>query len=249
MHTRHGGELPAPAPVKTDQSLSPKRTKANDGSAVLSPNCVAAVADMSLAPPSMELGGAKPAVKSPERQLKHKTAKKDAEVVPPPPPPPVEADAKANANPFESVRHHKHHGGDEDLPHACWWTQLLELKGETLIERLRNTQLDELIDYHGGVLNARFVEKIVRLYDHVNCQADVEGGVYAKEGADLELPYLCPGADQSGFSRLERLEMAAEYDIWQWYLVTGENYNLLDTLVWMGVQMKKLWSRPVTPTD
>lgn len=35
----------------------------------------------------------------------------------------------------------------------------------------------------------------------------------------------------------------------QWYLVTGENYNLLDTLVWMGVQMKKLWSRPVSPND
>lgn len=30
-------------------------------------------------------------------------------------------------------------------------------------------------------------------------------------------------------------------------MVTGENYSLLDTLVWMGIQMKKLWSRPVSP--
>jgi len=103
-----------------------------------------------------------------------------------------------------------------------------------------------MIDYHGGVLNARFVDQIVRLYDHVAAQGDTDGGVYADDKA-CDLPYWCPATDESGFSRLERLEMAAEYDVWQWYLVTGENYTLLDTLIWMGVHMSKLWSRPTSP--
>lgn len=49
----------------------------------------------------------------------------------------------------------------------------------------------------------------------VNAEGDAEKSIYSADNAELELPYLCPGADESGFTRLERLEMAAEYDIWQ----------------------------------
>lgn len=79
-------------------------------------------------------------------------------------------------------------------------------------------QLDDMIDYHGGVLNARFVEKIIGLYDFLASQGD-EGmpadNVYAEPAVGVELPYWCPTEDESGFTRLERLEMAAEYDVWQ----------------------------------
>lgn len=75
-----------------------------------------------------------------------------------------------------------------------------------------------MIDYHGGVLNARFVDQIIQLYDHLAAQGD-EGGpedhVYAEASLGIELPYWCPQKDDSGFTRLERLEMAAEHDVWQ----------------------------------
>ncbi len=57
-----------------------------------------------------------------------------------------------------------------------------------------------------------------RTYIHtqVNAQGDdSDSSIYNSADAELELPFWCPPADESGFSRLERLEMAAEYDVWQ----------------------------------
>ena len=33
----------------------------------------------------------------------------------------------------------------------------------------------------------------------------------------------------------------------QWYMISSENYSLLDTLVWMGVHVSKLFSRAGSP--
>eukprot|EP00290_Baffinella_frigidus_P032447 CAMPEP_0180273682 /NCGR_PEP_ID=MMETSP0988-20121125/4928_1 /TAXON_ID=697907 /ORGANISM="non described non described, Strain CCMP2293" /LENGTH=236 /DNA_ID=CAMNT_0022244875 /DNA_START=174 /DNA_END=884 /DNA_ORIENTATION=+ len=136
------------------------------------------------------------------------------------------------------------------MPHACWWRQLQSLSGTELIERLRTISIDEMIDYHGGVLNARFVELIIELYDHVCQQGDAaDGGIYG-EASPIDnscLPKWYPGDDGAGFSRIERLKMAVEYDAFQWYMISSENYSMLDTLVWMGVHLQKLFSRPGTP--
>mmetsp|Transcript_30423 Transcript_30423/g.59431 ORF Transcript_30423/g.59431 Transcript_30423/m.59431 type:complete len:275 (+) Transcript_30423:255-1079(+) len=267
----HSHAAPA-APIKvTDSALSPKRTKGNSGSAVLSPNCVAAVAGLALEPPTMSIGEAGRKNSPPmgaTRELRHKKAhsptnedakkksprgakspKKAPEAsIPPPPALPDSPSTKdQRKSQGEAVRHQTAtDNSEEQLPHRCWWKQLHHLKQHELISRLKEIQLDDMIDYHGGVLNARFVDQILRLYDHVAAQGDAENSVYKDDKAG-DLPYWCPATDESGFTRLERLEMAAEYDVWQWYLVTGENYSLLDTLIWMGVHMSKLWSRPASP--
>jgi hypothetical protein len=182
--------------------------------------------------------GARSPKKAPEKAPAHP---EDAPV-PSPPASPTKDELKSSG---VAVRHQPPHES-EQLPHKCWWKQLHQLEQGELITRLKEIQLDDMIDYHGGVLNARFVDQIIRLYDHVAAQGDAEQGIYSDDKA-CDLPYWCPAMDESGFSRLERLEMAAEYDVWQWYLVTGENYSLLDTLIWMGVHMSKLWSRPTSP--
>mmetsp|Transcript_32828 Transcript_32828/g.82796 ORF Transcript_32828/g.82796 Transcript_32828/m.82796 type:complete len:286 (-) Transcript_32828:44-901(-) len=282
-NTRSHSHAAPVAPVKVpDASLSPKRTRTSNGSAVLSPNCVAAVAGLALEPPAMNIGeagvkndeppketrelrhkkphspttnedkkdtpkspkGAK-APKSPKKQPEKAAEKPEEAPIPPPPASPSTKDERKSQG--EAVRHQTpNHSSEEQLPHKCWWKQLHQLQQDDLVVRLREIQLDDMIDYHGGVLNARFVDQIVRLYDHVAAQGDVKEGIYSDDKA-CDLPYWCPAVDESGFSRLERLEMAAEYDVWQWYLVTGENYSLLDTLIWMGVHMSKLWSRPASP--
>ena len=35
------------------------------------------------------------------------------------------------------------------------------------IERMEQIKLEEMIDYHGGLLNVDFTKAIVNLYDHV----------------------------------------------------------------------------------
>mmetsp|Transcript_10592 Transcript_10592/g.16594 ORF Transcript_10592/g.16594 Transcript_10592/m.16594 type:complete len:207 (+) Transcript_10592:151-771(+) len=162
----------------------------------------------------------------------------------------------ANSSPRQTLRHanrpkaqspKEHH----QVPHLCWWRQILSLNGKNLMKRLKEIQLDEMIDYHGGVLNCKFIELCMEVYDHVCMQGDTaENEVYAPGSSydrETELPYYIPCVDSSGFGRLECLQMAAEYDVWQWYQITGENYSMLDALVWMGVHLEKLFSRPSTP--
>jgi len=50
--------------------------------------------------------------------------------------------------------------------------------------------------------------------------------------------------DQGGLSRAKRLDVALDFDIWQWYSIAGEDFSLLDSLVWMGVQMQRLFADP-----
>mmetsp|Transcript_36076 Transcript_36076/g.84457 ORF Transcript_36076/g.84457 Transcript_36076/m.84457 type:complete len:228 (-) Transcript_36076:708-1391(-) len=76
-NTRSHSHAAPVAPVKVpDASLSPKRTRTNNGSAVLSPNCVAAVAGLALEPPAMNIGEAgvknDPAAVPCTRELRHK---------------------------------------------------------------------------------------------------------------------------------------------------------------------------------
>eukprot|EP00286_Rhodomonas_abbreviata_P015275 CAMPEP_0181322994 /NCGR_PEP_ID=MMETSP1101-20121128/19534_1 /TAXON_ID=46948 /ORGANISM="Rhodomonas abbreviata, Strain Caron Lab Isolate" /LENGTH=234 /DNA_ID=CAMNT_0023430963 /DNA_START=130 /DNA_END=834 /DNA_ORIENTATION=+ len=230
MRTRHSNHEATEPPAK--KVCSPRKEAEN---ALISPQCVISIA--SEFPEEMMLGPPEVA------------------------PPEVEAPVKSNPpvgeiSPRPQARHahgRKESGEDEALPHMCWWKQLRSLNGTKLMQRLKEMQVDEMIDYHGGVLNARFVELIVELYDHVASQGDTpNNGVYDEHSPydpETDLPYWCPKVDEEGFGRMERLRMAAEYDVWQWYLVTGENYSLLDALVWMGVHMRKLFSRPPSRED
>jgi len=243
---------PAPNVVDVKTPLSPKRTKSNGGNAVLSPSCVAAVAGLALQPPEMTLTHKVPKSNNSPKGDGNKSPSNEETTPPPPPPPPMpDSPSKGQRRASgDTARHHSVPAVGEKLPHQCWWKQLHSLEQRRLVDRLKDIQLDDMIDYHGGVLNARFVEQIIGLYDLLAAQGDDDkpsDNIYAETALGVELPYWCPKEDDSGFTRTERLEMAAEYDVWQWYTITGENYSLLDTLLWMGIQMKKLWSRPVSP--
>jgi len=204
-------------------------SRPQDKDSLISPNCVIAIADnypeeLILPPPETQ----PPHLEDPEPRPLRRASKS--------------AEERAGEE-------------EEEVPHLCWWQQLRSLNGPPLMERLKSVCVDEMLDYHGGVLNARFVDLILELYDHVASQGDGAREPDSVYGAaspydpETELPYWSPKSDSAGFGRMERLRLAAEYDVWQWYLVTGENYSLLDTLVWMGVHVRKLFSRPSSPSQ
>jgi hypothetical protein len=66
------------------------------------------------------------------------------------------------------------------------------LKGKKLIDRLEQIKLEEMIDYHGGLLNEDFTKAIVNLYDHVISEGDDQSSptcIYNAESFDdMKLP-------------------------------------------------------------
>ena len=103
------------------------------------------------------------------------------------------------------------------------------------VSRTSQIKLDEMIDYHGGLLNGDFTKAILDLYEHVVEEGDNSDQIYNDESVeDMKLPLWLPKKDDQGLSRRARLEMAVEFDVWQWYLITNENFTLLDTLGEIG---------------
>mmetsp|Transcript_57067 Transcript_57067/g.150384 ORF Transcript_57067/g.150384 Transcript_57067/m.150384 type:complete len:129 (-) Transcript_57067:166-552(-) len=118
----------------------------------------------------------------------------------------------------------------------------MRLKGKKLIDRLDEIKLEEMIDYHGGVLNEEFTKAIVNLYDHVVSEGDDTSSptcIYKADSSDdMKLPHWIPKVDEKGVSRKEMLQTSVEYDVFQWWQITSESFSLLDTVVWMGVQIR-----------
>uniref|UniRef100_A0A7S0MLC6 Uncharacterized protein n=1 Tax=Cryptomonas curvata TaxID=233186 RepID=A0A7S0MLC6_9CRYP len=136
----------------------------------------------------------------------------------------------------------KDQGDHFELPHVCWWQELMRLKGKKLIDRLEEIKLEEMIDYHGGLLNEDFTKAIVNLYDHVISEGDDQSSpncIYNAESLDdMKLPHWIAKVDEHGVCRKDTLTAAVEFDVFQWWQITTENFSLLDTVVWMGVQIR-----------
>jgi len=128
---------------------------------------------------------------------------------------------------------------------------LLELRGASLVEALQEARSDDYICYIEGYLEQHVAKQMMKLYDHV-CEeweglSDALGSTPACPTwpQTRELPQWFPREDdQGGLSRAKRLDVALDFDIWQWYSIAGEDFSLLDSLVWMGVQMQRLFADP-----
>eukprot|EP00802_Teleaulax_amphioxeia_P023159 Tamp_23698.p1 GENE.Tamp_23698~~Tamp_23698.p1 ORF type:complete len:165 (+),score=30.24 Tamp_23698:504-998(+) len=130
----------------------------------------------------------------------------------------------------------------ETSRHACVpWRQLEELK---------KVPAERVIRYEGGYLHKDAAAQMIALYSHVIAQGDeADGAVYGTRtpfNRNTELPQYYPKDDgSSGMTRHHRFRMALECDVWQWYSIGDEGFTLLDALVWMGVQMKRLFDEQV----
>eukprot|EP00291_Cryptomonas_curvata_P019385 CAMPEP_0172166420 /NCGR_PEP_ID=MMETSP1050-20130122/8971_1 /TAXON_ID=233186 /ORGANISM="Cryptomonas curvata, Strain CCAP979/52" /LENGTH=159 /DNA_ID=CAMNT_0012837027 /DNA_START=308 /DNA_END=785 /DNA_ORIENTATION=- len=110
----------------------------------------------------------------------------------------------------------------------------LELKASD--RSIGGEKLEEMIDYHGGLLNEDFTKAIVNLYDHVISEGDDQSSpncIYNAESLDdMKLPHWIAKVDEHGVCRKDTLTAAVEFDVFQWWQITTENFSLLDTVVW-----------------
>lgn len=124
---------------------------------------------------------------------------------------------------------------------------LFQLQGIPLMEALQKARAEDYISYSNGHLNRHVTPNMTNLYSHVLEQGDVPNGEVYGDSTPLnrhtQLPVYYPKNDaETGLSRAARLAMARDCDVWQWCAVSQEDFSLLDTLVWMGVQMQRLYA-------
>jgi len=130
---------------------------------------------------------------------------------------------------------------DQDMDEAGdGFAPLLKLEGGSLLEALQQARSDDFIRYTNGYLQSHVTSRMTSLYDHVCEERERLRGVCDAEC--VELPHWYPKTDENGgLSRQHRLSAALDFDVWQWYSISGEDFSLLDALVWMGVHMQRLF--------
>jgi len=185
-----------------------------------SPMCVASMAELFL-PSDLQLN-------SPKRAQENISL---------PPPPKLHDIAAPEPSNSES---------ENDKGRAERLAALMQLQGVELMRALQQAHADEFVTYKHGYLNPQVAGDMSALYAHVLGQGDVENGpIYGSDSPfcrTTELPQWYPEFDEdSGLTRQQRLTLAHDFDVWQWYTIAMEDFSVLDTLVWMGVQMHKLF--------
>lgn len=181
-----------------------------------SPMCVASVAELFL-PDDLKLNSPK---------------KEDRE--------PPKANVRNLASPTDS----------EDVDNCSdQFSGLFKLEGIALMHALQKERTEDYVRYRHGFLHPKVPRLMMRLYDHVLKQGGTsdysDSDIYGADSpfdVNTELPKWYPEIDEeNGLSRWQRLSLARDFDVWQWYNIASEDFSMLDTLVWMGVQMQKLF--------
>lgn len=122
----------------------------------------------------------------------------------------------------------------------------LQMHGMPLMEALKKTRADQVLRFNKGYLHTRAAPRMTSLYNHVLEQGDVSNGAVYGDCTTLDrltqLPHYYPReCEGGGPTRQERMLLALEADAWQWCDIAEEDFSLLDALVWMGVQMRRLF--------